>query len=112
MVQYRRSQTPGGTYFFTVNLRDRTSQYLTTYIDDLRKAFHDVRQRRYWEHEIRNDLDLQKHVDYIHFNPVKHGHVSNVIDWPHSSFHRYVRDGLLEEHWGGQVTVGGGGYGE
>ncbi|MCP4986003.1 MAG: transposase, partial [Colwellia sp.] len=46
MVQYRRSQTPGGTYFFTVNLRDRTSQYLTTYIDDLRKAFHDVRQRR------------------------------------------------------------------
>ncbi len=43
MVQYRRSQTPGGTYFFTVNLPDRSCQYLITYIDDLRKAFHNVR---------------------------------------------------------------------
>jgi putative transposase len=47
-------------------------------------------QRRYWEHAIRDDSDLARHVDYIHFNPVKDGHVTGVTDWPHSSFHRYV----------------------
>jgi putative transposase len=47
-------------------------------------------QRRYWEHAIRDDADLARHVDYIHFNPVKHGYVTKVVDWPHSSFHRFV----------------------
>jgi putative transposase len=52
-------------------------------------------QRRYWEHAIRDDEDFERHVDYIHFNPVKHGHVNRIADWPHSSFHRYVdRPGL------------------
>jgi putative transposase len=60
-------------------------------------------QRRYWEHAIRNDRDLARHVDYIHFNPVKHGHVTRVVDWPHSSFHRYVQRGLLEADWGGDM---------
>ncbi len=64
------------------------------------------------EHVIRNDLDLQRHVDYIHFNPVKHGHVNRVMDWSHSSFHRYVRNGLPEENWGSQVSVYEIGYGE
>jgi putative transposase len=45
-------------------------------------------QRRYWEHAIRDDVDLERHVDYIHFNPVKHGHVTRIADWPHTSFHR------------------------
>src|SRR5258706_3511150 len=58
-------------------------------------------QRRYWEHAIRNNADLERHVDYIHFNPVKHGHVARVADWPHSSFHRYVARGLLTADWGG-----------
>jgi putative transposase len=60
-------------------------------------------QRRYWEHAIRDDADLERHVDYIHFNPVKHGHVSQVCDWPHSSFHRYVTRGVLPRDWGGCV---------
>jgi putative transposase len=47
-------------------------------------------QRRFWEHAIRNEADLERHIDYIHFNPVKHGHISRVRDWPHSSFHQYV----------------------
>src|SRR5580704_105837 len=42
-------------------------------------------QRRYWEHSVRDDDDLERHVDYIHFNPVKHGYVPRVYDWPHSS---------------------------
>jgi putative transposase len=57
-------------------------------------------QRRYWEHQIRDEEDLARHVDYIHFNPVKHGLVRRVIDWPHSSFHRFVRDGRLPADWG------------
>ena len=57
--------------------------------------------RRFWEHTIRNERDYAAHVDYIHFNPVKHGHVSRVIDWPYSSFHRYVKRGLLPADWGG-----------
>ncbi len=70
-------------------------------------------QRRYWEHQIRDEMDLQAHVDYIHFNPVKHGYVQHVLNWPYSSFHRYVQSGLLNEEWGyevgGDVGVG---YGE
>ena len=69
-------------------------------------------QRRYWEHAIRNDTDLERHVDYIHFNPVKHGHVSKVCDWPHSSFHRYVAKGVLPEDWGGEVREPSGNFGE
>ena len=57
-------------------------------------------QRRYWEHLIRDERDLAAHVDYIHYNPVKHGYVQRVQDWPHSSFHRYVRDVLLPLDWG------------
>ena len=58
-------------------------------------------QRRYWEHQIRDEIDLQRHVDYIHYNPVKHGLVSQVKDWPHSTFHKYVAQGIYTENWGG-----------
>jgi putative transposase len=58
-------------------------------------------QRRYWEHLIRDERDFRSHIDYIHFNPVKHGHVSRVIDWPYSSFHRWVRNGQLPADWAG-----------
>ncbi len=69
-------------------------------------------QRRYWEHAIRDDTDLARHVDYIHFNPVKHGHVSRVCDWPYSSFHRYVEQGILPADWGGSPGDLEGGFGE
>lgn len=58
-------------------------------------------QRRYWEHRIRDDQDFARHIDYIHNNPRKHGHVQRLADWPWSSFHRYVQAGLLPEDWGG-----------
>jgi putative transposase len=58
-------------------------------------------QRRYWEHTIRSDADYQNHLDYIMYNPVKHGLVSRVADWPHSSFHRLVLNGLYPLDWGG-----------
>jgi putative transposase len=69
-------------------------------------------QRRYWEHVIRDDADLERHLDYIHFNPVKHRHVARVCDWPYSSFHRYVAEGILPADWGGDMRDIGGAFGE
>jgi len=162
MVLYRCNRVAGGTYFFTVTLRDRSSNVLVRDIDLLRAAFRKVAteqpftinaivilsdhlhtvwtlpdgdadyskrwwaikshftrsllasglslsadhrgeyrlwQRRFWEHTIRDDSDFQKHVDYIHWNPVKHKLVQHVADWPYSSFHQYVRIGLLPPDW-------------
>ncbi|MFC7420766.1 transposase [Iodobacter arcticus] len=59
-------------------------------------------QRRYWEHLIRDDEDLAKHVAYIYFNPVKHGYVTKAVDWPYSSIHRAIRLGDIDEEWGVQ----------
>ena len=70
-------------------------------------------QRRYWEHVIRNEQDLENHINYIHYNPVKHGLVLKVKDWPYSSVHRHMRDGLLERSWGEVgVLEFDGGFGE
>ncbi|WP_292413335.1 MULTISPECIES: REP-associated tyrosine transposase [unclassified Methylophaga] len=63
-------------------------------------------QRRYWEHLIRDDLDYQRHVDYIHYNPVKHGYVDKVVDWPHSSIHQFIKKGIISSDWGvGETTL-------
>jgi putative transposase len=69
-------------------------------------------QRRYWEHAIRNDTDLERHVDYIHYNPVKHGLVTRVADWPHSSFHRFVERSMLPADWGSDAMDIPGRFGE
>jgi putative transposase len=163
VTQYRRSLTPGSTYFFTVNLANRRSKLLTSHVEVLREAFAAVKaahpfvidamvilpdhlhavwtlppddadyalrwrliktrfsramprterrsfsreakgergiwQRRYWEHEIRDEIDMQRHVDYIHINPVKHGYVARAADWPHSSIHRFIGRGDLPRDW-------------
>lgn len=77
-----------------------------------RKRERGVWQRRFWEHTIRDDADLERHVDYIHFNPVKHDYVTRTGDWPYSSFHRYVRDGILASDWAGDTLDLGGNFGE
>lgn len=169
MTNYRRSNIAGASYFFTVNLADRTQTLLTEHIGLLRSAFEYTRerhpfvvdaivvlpehihaiwtlpaedsdfalrwrliktvfsrglphgehpsnsrqrkgergiwQRRYWEHLIRDEADFSRHVDYIHINPVKHGLVSRVAEWPYSSFHRYVQAGILPQDWVGDVGV-------
>jgi putative transposase len=58
--------------------------------------------RRYWEHTIRDQDDLNAHIDYVHINPLKHGLVTMVRDWHWSSFHRYVKAGVYPEDWGGK----------
>ena len=60
-----------------------------------------VWQRRFWEHALRDQRDFNIHCDYIHYNPVKHGHVTRVADWPHSSFHRFVENGIYPPDWAG-----------
>ena len=69
-------------------------------------------QRRYWEHQIRDETDLARHVDYIHFNPVKHGWAKRPADWPHSTLHGYIERGMARSDWGGQMGDEAGGYGE
>ena len=58
-----------------------------------------VWQRRFWEHAIRDQNDYNRHVEYIHYNPVKHGLCDRVRDWPWSSYHQYVRKGLYTNGW-------------
>jgi putative transposase len=60
-------------------------------------------QRRFWEHLIWDEGDWRRHLDYIHFNPVKHGYVSRPGDWPWSSFAQALKRGWYPEDWGEQV---------
>ncbi len=60
-------------------------------------------QRRFWEHQVRDDDEYRVYMDYIHYNPVKHGYVKRVLDWPYSTFHRYVKAGVYPEYWGGGI---------
>jgi len=59
-----------------------------------------VWQNRFWDHIIRNQEDLNRHIDYIHFNPVKHGFVKSPFDWSHSSIHKYHAEGFYTRGWG------------
>jgi len=163
MPHYRRNRVDGGSYFFTVNLRDRRSDLLVAEIGALRSAVRAVRerhpfhidawvvlpdhmhclwtlpagdhdfsarwqmikalfsravpptedrraslvrkreagiwQRRYWEHTIRGEQDYAAHMDYVHFNPVKHGLAASPADWPFSSFSRCVALGMYPMDW-------------
>lgn len=175
MVLYRRNRVPGGTYFFTVTLRNRRLSTLVDRIDDLRESVryarkkkpfridawvvlpehihavltlpanthdypgrwkliksrfthllvkaglpvqknergeYDVWQTRYWEHTIRDESDFAHHVDYIHYNPVKHGFTKMVKEWPYSTFHRHVEAGIYPPGWGGGDNEWDGEYGE
>jgi putative transposase len=64
-------------------------------------------QRRFWEHLVRDDADYACHIEYCYINPIKHGLVRRVQDWPHSSFHRDVRRGLFPMDWAGEVEPAG-----
>jgi len=69
-------------------------------------------QRRYWEHTLRDERDFERHCDYIHFNPVKHGHVTRAADWPFSSFKRFIRLGVYTSDWGDSGSDDHADYGE
>jgi len=64
-----------------------------------RKNERTIWQRRYWEHTIRDDTDLDRHIDYIHFNPVHHGLSKYPHEWKHSTFLRFVEEGYYPVDW-------------
>ena len=72
-----------------------------------RKGERSLWQHRFWEHQIRDPEDLSRHIDYIHFNPVKHGWVLRARDWPYSSLHRYTREGKVPLDWGISAAIPG-----
>lgn len=74
-----------------------------------KKMEQEVWQRRFWEHLIRDENDLLHHIEYIHYNPIKHGYVRSLIEWKDSSFTRYVQDGLYPSNWGENAPMWTGG---
>ena len=85
-----------GNFSRSVQKRERLSQ------SRVKRGERGLWQRRFWEHHIRDEDDFRRHVDYIHWNAVKHGWVKSVLDWPHSSFHAHVRRGVYGTDWGGK----------
>jgi len=57
-------------------------------------------QRRFWEHRVRDQKDFHSHCEYIHYNPVKHGLAKSPKDWPYSTFHKFVSEGIYHLNWG------------
>lgn len=108
---------PEGDADFPVRWRKLKARFTRSVGGDYRRSASKIAkresglwQRRYWEHLIRDGDDWRRHVEYCWINPVKHGLVSRVQDWPHSSFHREVRRGVVPADWGGGVP--GGDFGE
>jgi len=77
-----------------------------------RKGERGIWQRRYWEHTLRDETDFRRHTDYIHFNPVKHGHAAEPGAWAYSSFHRLVRLGVFAADWANGRCDDGDDFGE
>ena len=71
----------------------------------VRRGERGIWQRRYWEHLIRDDADFAAHMDYVHFNPVKHGWVNRVVEWPYSTFHGLVAQGVYPSDWAGGLET-------
>jgi putative transposase len=70
-------------------------------------------QRRFWDHIIRNEADLNRYIDYIHYNPVKHGFAQSPFSYLHTSIHEYQKEGYYQADWGAKETPGfKGDYGE
>jgi len=64
-----------------------------------RKGLRGVWQQRFWEHTIRDELDFERHVDYIHYNPAKHGYVACPHSWAWSSFVQWIARGVYDRNW-------------
>lgn len=79
---------------FTISYQKQTGIVLVKNKSRKNKKEAEIWQRRFWEHTIRDENDLQNHFDYIHFNPVKHGYVEALDEWQWSSFHHYVEMGV------------------
>ncbi|USQ13599.1 transposase [Legionella lytica] len=86
--------------------------YESISISRQKKRERGIWQRRFWEHMIRDQSDYEHHINYIHYNPVKHGYVKNPSDWPYSSIHRFIRQGIFSEGWASDASLMRSGFGE
>jgi len=84
--------------------RDSYGDFVTTNAQRRRREA-PIWQRKYWEHRVRDEHDMERHVDYIHYNPVKHGLASTAAAWPYSSFNRFVANGIYPADWGGSDSA-------
>ena len=89
----------------TAFTKQLTQPFLVENTNRNKKRQQDIWQHRGWEHCVRDERDLQQHIDYIHYNPVKHGYVKRASDWQYSSIHRYIRTGVLDKDWGAGEMV-------
>ena len=80
----------------------------TEYHTKLRRNERGIWQHRFWEHTIRDELDYQRHMDYLHYNPVKHGLVDTVQEWQFSTFHYLVEQGVYPQNWGNDIILNAG----
>jgi putative transposase len=96
-------QIPGGDADFSRRWRD-IKHHVSSRIDAPvnRRGEKEIWQRRFWEHAIRDEDDWRRHIDYIHYNPVKHGLARAAREWPYSSFPRVVAEGWYPPEWGGK----------
>ena len=103
---------PEGDANYSTRLKEIKRRFSTGYLQEIgpggernasRQRKHEaaIWQRRFWEHTIENEEDLEVHLDYIHYNPIKHGLVEKAKDWPYSSFARYVKEGIYDKDWVG-----------
>ncbi len=86
------------------NLSDIMKRIKISFACNMRKTqgvySQNIWQKRFWDHIIINENDFNRHIDYIHYNPVKHGLVRNPLEWEHSSFGEFINNGLYEKDWG------------
>lgn len=84
---------------FTKSLSIKSEKLTDISISRQKHRESNIWQRRFWEHTIRSDLDLENHLNYIHYNPVKHGLVSCPHLWQYSSFHDWVKKEVYPQDW-------------
>jgi len=85
--------------YFSRHLDPKQYQHLFQSQSQIDNRYKPVWQRRYYEHTIRDEKDFNRRMDYIHYNPVKHGYVKRANDWSFSSFHKYLKHGYYEKEW-------------
>ena len=95
---------PSDDFDYATRLR-LIKHYVTCKINKDNTSKTKIWQKRYWEHCIRDERDWQNHMDYIHYNPVKHGYVSSPIEWSDSSFSKLIKKGFYTEDWGINIST-------
>ncbi len=86
--------------YFTKNCDAKYYEHLSQSYSREKQNYKPIWQKRFYEHTIRDERDFKLRLDYIHFNPVKHGLVSSVKDWEYSSFDKFVKLGEYNREWG------------